>query len=67
MHIIENSEILHLYKKCNVSTSNNLEIRNTINMGTLNNKLNTGGNPRDPIANAVWSNNTVVQTKPYAR
>ena len=43
MRTIEMTEILDLYKKCHVNNNESSQpIRNTVNIGTLNNKLNLG-------------------------
>ncbi len=44
MQTITTEEIISLYKKCDVSVDKSKYIRNTINLGTLNNKLNIGTN-----------------------
>lgn len=41
MKIIEFEEIKDLYKKCGLSNNQNYVMRTDLNMGTLNNKLNS--------------------------
>jgi len=59
MKTITISEILGLYKKYDVNESK--YIRNTINLGTLNNRLNTGNSfINNNRTHSVWIDNTSI-------
>jgi len=60
MKTITISEILGLYKKYDINIDGSKYIRNTINLGTLNNRLNTGNSLINNRTNSVWTNNTSI-------
>ena len=61
MKTIEMTDIINLYKKCNIDASGNGTIRNTFNYGTLNNTLNVGADYVNTAkVDSVLRNNTVM-------
>lgn len=61
MKTITISEILGLYKKYDANIGGSRYIRNTINLGTLNNRLNTGNSfINNNRTHSVWTDNTYI-------